>query len=332
MTSRAQRITDSALFLAIELWGWVRFPHVALRYLLLALPHGRLPHLATPRSANDKFFWRKVFDHDPRFTILCGKLQCKEWVRSLGLDLEMAPVLWVGTDPREIPESLLQGDVAVKANGGSATNLFIRNGHFDPAQLLQTTRRWLREPYGLRQHEWGYFNVPRNLFVESMIRPANGTLDELKLYTFGDRVERVVYILGRFGEIEASIWEPDEDGQFVRSQHRAAVAQRISPKPLPTSIQKAMDHARAIGRHFDHMRVDLYTDGERLWFGELTVYNLAGRMSITGHDPNSPFSRAWDIRRSAFLRNPPRQGWRNRYARALIRWLERQVGRLSHEA
>jgi hypothetical protein len=324
MTSRAQRITDSALFLAIEVWGWVRFPHIALRYLLLALPHGRLPHLATPRSANDKFFWRKVFDHDPRFTILCGKLQCKEWVRSLGLDLEMAPVLWVGTDPREIPKILLQGNVVIKANRGSGTNLIIRDGRYDQKDLLRTTRRWLGKSYGWRHYEWGYFDVPQTLFVESLINPANGTLDEIKLYTFGEQIKRVVQIHDRFGAQEASLWEPGPDGALVRSNEPAAVSDRISTRPLPGTIDKAIAHARTIGRRFDHVRVDLYTDGHRLWFGEITVYNLGGLISGTGHDPANLINEAWDIRRSSFLQSPPKNGFSARYAVAISRWLQNQ--------
>lgn len=321
MTPRAQRIADSALFLAIDLWGWLRFPRIAFRYLLIALPHGRFPRLATPRSANDKFFWRKVFDHDPRFTILCDKLRCKEWIRTLDPGIGIAPVLWVGTDAREIPRQILSGDVVLKANRGSGTNLIIRNGEYDPGHLIRTTRRWRRKFYGWRHYEWGYRHVPKCVFVESLITPENGSLDELKLYTFGDRVERVVYILDRFSAIEASVWEPDADGRLARSTQPAAVAERISDKPLPPAIDRALECARAIGRNFDHVRVDLYTDGEQLWFGELTVYNLGGIISTTGHDPDSRTSLAWDIRNSAFLRNPPHHGWKAWYAGALARWI-----------
>lgn len=319
------RLSDPLLLLLVECWGWVRHFRIMRQYFRRAYPHGHFPRLATPRSANDKFLWRKLFDHDPRFVMACDKLRCKEWVHAHGLDLGIAPVLWVGTDPAQIPASLLQQDVAIKATGGSRTNLFVREGAYEQDELVRIARRWLKAPYGWPWYEWGYFGVPRTLFVESMIRPGNGTLDELKLYTFGERIERVVHIIDRFDDIAASVWEPGEHGKLVRSTRPAAVAERIAQAPLPPTIGRAMEYARVLGRPFDHMRVDLYTDGEQLWFGELTVYNQSGLISGVGHDPHSRISRSWDIRRSNFLRHPPRRGWRAWYAAALSRWLERRT-------
>lgn len=316
------RVSDPVLLFLVECWGWARHFRIMRQYFRRAYPYGHLPRLAKPRSANDKFLWRKLFDHDPRFVTACDKIRCKEWVHAQGLGLGIAPVLWEGTDPEAIPDSVLQGDVVVKATGASLYNFFIRNGDYDRDELVRTARRWLREPYGWQWYKWGYYDVPRTIFVEKMIRPENGVLDELKLLTFGERIERLVYILDRFGDIRASIWEPDDNGNLVRSELAPTVSPRIARDPLPPSTSTAMACARAIGAHFDHARVDLYTDGHQLWFGELTMYNEWGVISHTGHVPDSRISRAWDLRRSRFLRYPPRHGWRAWYAAALSRWLE----------
>ena len=57
------------------------------------------------------------------------------------------------------------------------------------------------------------------------------------------------------------------------------------------------------------MRVDLLTDGERLWLGELTVYNLGGVFPDCGHRADSNLSRAWDIGGSWFLTTQHQSPW-----------------------
>lgn len=319
--SRWIRLADTVVFAAVELWGRYRYRKRFRKYRKLARGTGTRPRLAVPRSANDKFLWRKVFDHDPRFVAICGKLGCREWVRVRDPDLAMAELLWVGVSAADIPDAILRRDVVIKPNAASGRYRFIRDGEYDRHELEHTARDWLAERYDRRYGEWGYRDAPDLLLVESEIRPDNGVLDELKIYTFGERIERVVYIRARFGNMEAAIWEPDADGRLVRSEMPAAVAERPCPHPLPDSVDRALEHARILGREFDHLRVDLYTDGDNLWFGELTVYNQAGEISHVGTDPDSRITRVWDIRRSRFLRHPPSRGWRAWYAAALSRRL-----------
>jgi hypothetical protein len=208
-------------------------------------------------------------------------------------------------------------------------NIFVKDGHYDHAQLLKEANGFLEMAHGRRHLEWAYFNVPRRLLVEEMIRPASGDLIDLKLYTFGPHVEQVVLISkdeqGRAG----AIWEPDSDGRFRMLEIKTAISERIDRRPLPDCIGQALRLASEIGTEFDHLRVDFLTDGTRLYLGEITIYNLAGRAHHTGHIVDTPLNRSWDLRRSWFLRSP-QKGWRKAYAAALRSALDRQSQRMPH--
>jgi hypothetical protein len=316
------RLTDRIIFQAVGLWGWVAHPRVMLFYLRSSLRVGRLPHLGLPQTANDKFLWRKLFDHDPEFTRISDKIALKDWARARFPEVATAPLLWVGTDPHSIPAQVLEGNVVVKANHGCGMNRIIRQGVHDRQALVAEACGWLATDHGRRRLEWGYLNIRRQLLVETLMVEATTPVQELKYYCFGSRILRLVQIVGRNeADLAARIHEADADGILRRTDIPAEVTPRLYSGGLPATAARAQELARRLGAGFDHVRVDFLTNGVDLWLGEMTLYNLAGRLTRGGTDPNHASTRAWDLRQTWFLSHPPRRGWRALYARALARAL-----------
>ncbi|WP_018140873.1 ATP-grasp fold amidoligase family protein [Thioalkalivibrio sp. ALJ7] len=309
---------DRALLAAVTLWCWIRYLPITLRTLRRTR---RLPCAGCPVTGNDKFFWRKIFDHDPRFVIVSDKLASKEWVAARVPGLSIASVRWTGTDPCDIPDTLLRGDTVFKANHGCGTNHMVRKGNHNRAEIEQLGHQWMLQTHGRKHYEWGYLGIPRQLFLEEMIAPDTGGPDELKIYTFGERVERLIHISGRFQDMRANVWYFDDSGAPIRSEERAAVAPPSPTLFLPVDINQALAIARKLGQEFDHVRVDFLWDGQRLWFGELTLYNQAGHFPGTlGTSKSSPLARQWNLSNSHFFRRSV-SGWRKLYRDALQRQL-----------
>lgn len=279
--------------------------------------------IAVPRTVNEKLLWRRIFDHDPRFVTLSDKLACKAWVAGLGLDVEIPRVLWVGTDAAEIPPEAIEGDVVVKANHGSGTNLLLPRDLPERGSLVLQANAFLRQSYGRMFHEWAYFGIERKLFVEEMVGVGGPPLRELHYHTFGRHVERVVHLVDRFGDRRVANWDHAPEGGMRLSQGRASLTSPLLEESLPATHDRAKAIAAEIGSHFDYVRVDFMTDGTRLWMGEITVYNLAGFVLDCGHLEDCPMTRAWDLRRSWFLTTRHADPAMRSYAGALRRELDR---------
>lgn len=316
---------DRLFFAAIDLAIRLRHRRVG-RWMRRNVPgHRGRPHVAFPRTVAEKYFWRKVFDRDPRFRVCCDKLAARELVRDIRPDIRLPEIVWIGDDPASIPDSVLAGDVFVKTNHASSTNVAVFGGVRDRRALVETMRGHLSAEYGRRKHEWGYFGMPRKVFVERMVAQGGPALEEIKVYTFGRRVERVFRSLDRLGTAKAQTLVPDAGGRLrLRDVPTSAVPDMLRTPPGPT-LETALDLARDLGGPFDHMRVDFLTDGETVWFNEMTVYSQGGRIAEVSSDPAAQANLAWDLRRSAFLRHPPARGWRGLYARRLARALDRQA-------
>ncbi|MBF2098327.1 MAG: hypothetical protein IGQ88_08135 [Gloeomargaritaceae cyanobacterium C42_A2020_066] len=313
-----------------QAWAIVQYPKIWRRLVQhrWGLSFSR-PNIALPLTANEKYAWRKIFDHDPRFVILSDKQAVKDWIASLALDVTIPRTLWCGTNAHEIPETLLEGDVVIKATHGWAMNIFVKDSSYDPARLVNNANSFLKKSHGNIHLEWAYLNIPRRLLVEEVIRPTSGDLIDLKLYAFGSHVEQIVLISKNEQGRAGAIWEKDLDGQFHMLDIKTAISEQIDRRPLPKCIGKALELASKIGADFDHVRVDFLTDGTQLYLGEITIYNLGGYAHHTGNIIDTPLNRSWDIRRSWFLRSP-QKGWRKAYAAALRRAIDHQSRQMLH--
>ncbi len=79
--------------------------HLRLARLYYSRNKGTVPNVAFPRCANDKYFWRKVFDRNPTFTRVCDKLEVRKWLEENNIGIASANIRWKGKAASELPKS-----------------------------------------------------------------------------------------------------------------------------------------------------------------------------------------------------------------------------------
>ena len=298
----AEQVSATLVFAVVELWIIVSHPKTYFQSWTRARAQRRFPFHAFPRSIDEKFTWRKIFDHDPAFTRLSDKLVLRDWIKETGVGLEMTPVLWSGFSPRAMPKALQRGDVMIKANHDSGSNWPMWNNPPEPDVLLREMEHALASDFSRRWGEWGYKQVAPRIFAEARIGSDEDVVSDLKLYTFGRRIERIVHIEDRADGRHGQIFVPDETGEYLRLERPPSVCDFVLDVPIEGFLADAVDLARTLGEPFDHMRVDFMEAGGQLYLSEMTIYNQSGHLPNGGEDPNSQVSRAWDINRSWVIR------------------------------
>lgn len=302
------------LIIAIaNLWVYIWYARVVLRHILTC---HEIPNSAYPKTVNDKFLWRKVFDRNPAFIDLSDKLVCKQIAKQKCPNILLPEVLWIGKDAAEIPVEHLQGDVIVKATHGSGFCFPIFGGKYDREALLAETRSWLRKRYGWTHWEWGYFDLEPQLYVEELILDENGGYgtSEAKIYLYSGKIELIAMIYDRHLSSAATILHGDWTESRIANQIGASIAARL----LPANRQAIEEMARQLCDGYDHMRCDLYLVGSNIFFGEYTIYNQGGYLLLDDDKKLKDAQGAsWDIRESWFL-TQSQPGLHSVYAKALI--------------
>lgn len=320
---RFLRHWDGLVLLGAELYLRIRHRRVSSRVRWVLRQNGvRRVHLAHPRRVTEKYFWRKAVDHDPRFTVACDKIASRKIVEDLGVEVPMAPILWTGADPAQIPDHLVTGDVVIKAAHGWQQSIYPARDGLTAEQVRSTCSQFMASSHGQNQHQWGYFGVPPRIVIEERVFKGR-PLTDVKVHTCGANPVWVTCVHPNPDHKSAGIWKCLADGSLTISPFLASEVKTSDDTAPPATTAAMIQIATKIGRAFDAIRVDFMSDGEAFYLGELTVYTNGGYVSF-GHMDDPPGRRFWDIRRSWFLNSRQRGLWAI-YAASLRRSANRQV-------
>ena len=326
MQSLHQKLTAAAINLVI----YACYPRVFLTYCLKVRG---LPNVAFPRTVNEKYFWRKVFDRDPLLMVMSDKLAVKDYLAQRFPQVPVAKVLWRGFDIRDCPSDLLRRRSILKAN--HSTSCLVRLGR-EPLNLDEldaVTRRWLAKRLERVHGEWSYRGILPELFVEEDISRTDVPLTELSFMVSGDKF---TYLLASINTKQHNQMERLYDANFQTTdarrldlnyrlfqQHRRNVsAYPDLPQDfaLPPNVKEIAEMAVLISDGRDDVRTDLMWNGRTWYFGEFTFYPSGGYRRLSNPEILKEMSTAWDLRNS-WLLTKPQTGWRKVYER----WLRKAL-------
>ena len=97
-----------------------------------------------PVRYTEKMQWRKLFDLNPLYSILCDKVAVRDFVTErIGPEV-LIPLLWVGDDPDAIPFDTLEPPYIIKSNHGTGHTIVVQSrASLDERAVRETARSWL---------------------------------------------------------------------------------------------------------------------------------------------------------------------------------------------
>ncbi|MGY2066625.1 ATP-grasp fold amidoligase family protein [Blastococcus sp. SYSU DS0619] len=250
-------------------------PTARRRYLYLA-GQRRLPRLRDPRTFTEKVNWRILRDRRPELAWTCDKLAMKDHAYRCQQEAGLAvpETLWSGDDLGAVAGRAFDRAWVLKPNHRSGLVRFGAASDVIDASIVAETREWLRNDQSALLGEWAYCKA-RNLFlVEEDIACGGGPLDDYKFLVFDGRVAAIQVDRGRFtADQTRRYYTPDWEPVPVQ-----LVVPSGPPIAAPANLTAMLHAAEVLARPFDFMRVDLYSTGDTVWFGELTPYPSGGVM------------------------------------------------------
>jgi hypothetical protein len=251
-------------------------------YAFILLSHrrrtGRWPNLKHPSTFNEMILERCLHPV-MEWGVLADKLRVREYVkRKVGHHHLIPLIATPDVFTREVFDAL-PASFVMKANHGSGFVKVVReksNTSFD--ELNGLARRWLATDFSRAGREQHYRFIEPRLFFEKLLLDKTGKIPaDLKLHVFGGRPNGpVVYthvISDRFGDGRGDVY----DSHWRRLEVEIGTYRRSDIAPAqPQNWSEVVRIGTRLAEDFDYVRVDLYSTGDEVFFGELTFTHGAG--------------------------------------------------------
>ena len=203
------------------------------------------------------------------------KYEVRNFIHEKGMDFLLNDLIGVWEKVSDIPFETLPQRFVFKATHGSGWNIVCKDkDKLDIATAKVNLTRWLHDNFFYHGYEWVYKNIKPRIICEKYIEPEDGMdLKDYKIFCF-DGVPQMLFVAsGRSqGQTHFDFYTPDWKWLPVK-QHYPNAGDIL---PKPDFLPDILEIARKLSEGFPHVRVDLYVEKGRIYFGELTFGHFGG--------------------------------------------------------
>ena len=235
-------------------------------------------NLRNPITFNEKLQWLKLYDRNPKYTMMVDKYEAKKYVSSKIGEKHVIPTLGVWDSFDDIDFDKLPSQFVLKCTHDSGGMIICNDrDNFDRNTAKHKIEASLASNYFWIGREWPYKHVKPRIIAEQYIAPYTGNegLDDYKLFCFAGEAKIVLVCKNRFSEVGLSEDFFDLDWNHLdikRPKHPNASIEIQRPKSLSVMIK----YAEILSKGIPFIRVDFYDVGGYVYFGELTFFPASG--------------------------------------------------------
>lgn len=252
--------------------------------------YGKELNLINPTKFSEKLFSRMLAINNNgghTYSMLADKLAVRKYVdRRIGAK-HLLKLLWVGNKASKIPFSKLPDRYIIKATHGSGMVIRVE-GKINEAEVIEIVDTWTKTDYGLVDHEHHYSSIPRRIIIEELLDDGH-TLGPLNYSFWSFHGEPAVIQVDNRDRTINPFFDTDWK-RLSLSTRRNKVDVEIG---RPDNLSEMLNISQKLSKDFDFVRVDLYTTGSNVYFGELTFTPGAGRFRFMPEEWDERLGALW---------------------------------------
>lgn len=262
---------------------------------------GKTLDLESPKRFDEKLWWLKLNNRDPKLTLCSDKNAVREYVAQCGYADVLIPQFGVFDNANDIDFSQYTCEVVAKCTHNSGGLFF-----YDPNMPVEKEKIQaakcrlnyiLKKDASVLSLEWNYKNIPHKIVVEKVIRDRNDNLPlDYKFMCFDGEPRLLFLDLGVINEDKTynhgyprNIYDMDFRLMPIHETRPNA----DYPVERPDNFEYMVEIARKLSSPFPHCRVDLYNVDGKIFFGEITFYHGGGCNDIQPEE--------WDYRMGSWI-------------------------------
>lgn len=250
-------------------------PYLEVQFRLLM---GKKLDLKHPKTFSEKLQWLKLYDRRPEYVKMVDKYAAKEYVAGIIGEEYIIPTLGVWDSPEDIDWDALPNQFVLKCTHDSGGLVICKDkSRLDKVAAIKKLNHGLKQEYFKVWREWPYKDVPKKIIAEKYISPEPDVKDlpDYKFFCFDGKVKAMFVATERQvkgEEVKFDFFDADYNYLPFRQGHDHA-----KQKPLkPVHFEEMKQLAGKLSLGIPHARVDFYDLGNKILFGEITLFHFSG--------------------------------------------------------
>lgn len=234
-------------------------------------------NLDNPVTYNEKLQWLKLYDRNPKYTMLVDKYAVKEYVSDIIGEDCVIKTLGVWNRFDEIDFDALPKQFVLKCTHDSGGLVICPDkSKLDKKRARKKIEKSLLNNYYYQNREWPYKNViPRIIAEEYMVDESGYELKDYKFFTFNGKAKAMFVATDRMKEGEETKFDfYDMNFQHLpfTNGHPNSTKEIVKPKSFDTMRK----YAEILSKDLPEARIDFYDINGNVYFGEITFFHWSG--------------------------------------------------------
>lgn len=263
-------------------------------YLFFYSSRHEILSLKNPKTYSAKIQWLKLHGNLERYARYADKYTVREYVKNTIGSEYLIPLIGVWDSFDEIPFDKLPNRFVLKATHGCGYNFICKDkASVDYATLRQTFNKWMTENFYKLQREPQYKDCTPRIVCEAYLEDETGSLTDYKFFCQKGNPEIIQVDADRFTNRKSDLLDID----WNRLDYVTVGTLNTPSKPIkkPENLKQMVSLARKLSKDFPFVRVDLYSVGNKIYFGELTFTPGSGIIELTPLSGDIKFGEMVDL-------------------------------------
>lgn len=237
-----------------------------------------------PKTFNEKLQWLKIYDRNPLYTKLVDKYEVRKYIADKIGNEYLIPLLGVWDKAEEIDFDCLPNQFVLKCTHDSGSTIVCSDKtKLNLHEVRKALNKALKTNYYYTGREWHYKNVkPRIIAEKLMFDNEDKELRDYKFYTFEGEPHTLLLATNRqnqFAELNFDYFDMDFNHLKLTNFWHPNNPSNIPHKPKHFEEMKKL--AFTLAKEIHQVRVDFYEANDKIYFGEMTFFDMAGFLKIS---------------------------------------------------
>lgn len=230
-------------------------------------------NIDNPQTFNEKLNWLKLYNRDPRLTMMADKYEVKKYVASIIGEEYVVPCYGVWNSFDEIDFNSLPNEFVIKATHDSSGVVIVKDkSKLDKEPVRKRYKEIMKRNWFWPYREWVYKDIKPRIIVDKFLDDHSGhELRDYKFWCFNG-TPKIMYCTNKAKDVFENFYDMDFKPIDINHGFRRAIPE--FEKPDEFELMKTL--AEKLSKDLPFVRVDFFDVKGKVYFGEFTFYDWAG--------------------------------------------------------